>query len=129
MSSVFESPELVANVASVGAAGGGGVEGGGAGGNGAAAALPQHQQQQQQQQQRDFAFPSVEDAEEPWVFSSAAAAAFDRLAPPSLPRPLPVMCARDFLRVIVQPAEGKKWGMCGPLAGGGSGGVGGKGEV
>jgi len=63
----------------------------------------------------DFSYPRVMDAPEPSEFEAAAGEAYRANAHPSLPKTLPVLCSRDFLRVIVQPSNGRKWGLCGPL--------------
>jgi ribonuclease Z len=69
----------------------------------------------------DFAFPHVRETSldgagvpGPDARAAAAVAAHRADAPPGTP-PLPVICARDFMTLIVQPPGGVVWGAAGPL--------------
>lgn len=94
----------------------------------------------------DFSFPKVSDVGGVWLpappgglktflpgpsdwasaavaaHRSALAAAAERKSPyplsaPTAPSPLPVLCARDFMSVIVQPPGQIPWGMAGVIGG------------
>jgi ribonuclease Z len=60
----------------------------------------------------DYAFPRVADAPSSAALADAAAAAFKRARPDG--KALAVLCARDFMRVVV-PRAGEEWGVLGPL--------------